>query len=307
MKLLLFFLIGNLSFCQNFKVLDKKTNKGIPYANIDFYNKNGTTSNEIGKFEINDLKGIDSIKISSLGYYTKTISVDNLKKLAVIFLEENVSNLDDVFLKNKTFKILEHQKPLVDIKLKARDFSYEEIVVTYIPFPGFINQDEKVKIKSIIVNTTGLLSKKRRYYPFKVNLYSSNKKYHPPKLKDSLLLGKITSRKKDESNKVKIDISNSEIFLDKKGIYVSFETLEKKDYPQDTLYKAAKALKSIEKENYNQYAAAVRTIPINPKTTKVYSFSLDKKRKILFKDDSIENYWKMEKDFIYDLTIEIEY
>lgn len=306
--ILLLLLFSNFSFSQVFKVLNKYKKQPIPLASIVFFDGSGTFTNDKGEFIIPLKNQVDSIKISSIGFSTKNISIKDLKNNPIVLLEEEVSVLEEVLIQSKNSEILKHKKGINAINVEVRDFTYEELVVTFIPFPeGFANKDIAISIKSIVVNTTGLRSKKRRYYPFKVNLYSVNKKNRPPLLKDSLLTGIIASRKRGESHIVKVNIKDSKVNLDKNGIFVSFETLGKKDYPQDTLYKSIKLLHSVKFDEYNDYAAAVKTIRVNPKITESHSFSLNKNRELYFKDDNIEDYWKFERGFIYDLTIEIEY
>ncbi|MGR7813984.1 carboxypeptidase-like regulatory domain-containing protein [Lacinutrix undariae] len=306
--------ICKMAYCQNFRVIDVVTKQPVVYANIDFLNSKGTFTNTKGEFNIALVDVIDSIKISSVGYVTKYMTYNDLLNDSVIGLEQDITNLNEVVIQNKKVKILKHKKPLRllnlgPIKVDHEEFTSGELGVTYIPFPVDITDTTDVYIKQIIVNTTGYTSEERKYYPFKVNLYAFNKAYHPPKIEDSLMMGIIASRKKGETSKVVINIDDK-IKLSKKGVFVSFETLPDKYYPNntgiDTSYKTPKRLK---KRNlvYIGYGAVAKTIDINPKKTKVYSFSLNKNIKLMFDDDDINDYWKMKENFIYDLTIKVEY
>jgi len=94
-KILFFVLILNLVsinlFSQNKsitiigKVVDSELGKPIPYAHIiNFSNYKGTISDSLGVFKLKLDTGINKIKISSIGYYTKTISID-LKDIKIPF------------------------------------------------------------------------------------------------------------------------------------------------------------------------------------------------------------------------------
>ena len=67
------------------KIVDTETNKPIPYAHIiNFTNYKGTISDSLGVFKLRLDTGLNTIKISSIGYYTKTISL-NLEDIEVPF------------------------------------------------------------------------------------------------------------------------------------------------------------------------------------------------------------------------------
>jgi len=299
------YLYCSISSAQEFTILNKSSNKPVPFAQIKFDNGSGIMADNNGKFKIKS-NTVDSIVITSLGYKAKKISLKGLKKEELIFfLDESAVLLNEAVVKKRKTKTLKHPKPF-KIKIKVRDFTYNEVVITHIPYPKELS--DNITIKNIVVNSTGLLSKKRRYYPFKVNLYTSKKKGFPPNRKDSLLAGIITSRERGKGNFVKINIEDYNITLPPEGIYVSFETLSSKYYPKDTLYKTLKRVENIEIDNYNNYAAAVQTIKIDIKKSRSYSFSLKRKSYKELNGELInEEYWQMEKDFLYDLTLEIKY
>ena len=93
----------------NGKVLDSFTEQPIPFCNFVMLNKRiGTSSGVNGDFELVLAKGInDSIKISSLGYYQKTISLKeiNYDLNNEIFLHRKNTELEEVIINtiSKTF------------------------------------------------------------------------------------------------------------------------------------------------------------------------------------------------------------
>ncbi|WP_274474953.1 carboxypeptidase-like regulatory domain-containing protein [Mangrovimonas aestuarii] len=306
----LMFFISAISMAQQLKVLNEKTKEPIPFATIDFMDGTGVNADEKGVFDLPS-RTIDSLKISCIGYKNKTISFKDLRLDSPVFMEQDITALDEVLIRKKLVRVLAHKngsqlKSMLSNTFVPKDFTYNEVCLTYIPFPEGVSLEKEILIKKILVNTTGLGSKKRRYYPFRVNLYEVSKQYNPPRLKDSLMKGIVSRRKEGRPSLVIIDIANENLKLNKKGIYVSFETLSEEFYPNDTLYKFSKRMKSIEVDNYNRYGAAVKNIPISMDTTSVFSFTL--KQSISDKASvNIDEHWKMEKEFIYDLTIEIEY
>ncbi len=288
---------------QEYVVLNEINRMPLPFVHIDFLNGTGTTSDSNGKFTFFGPK--INVTITSVGFKPLTIDLKNIDSTNIIFLQENTIELDEVSLFNKKTKLLKHKSP-IKIGSSVRDFTYDETVVTFIPYPKI--DSDNVIIKNIVINTTGLHSKKRRYYPFKVNLYKVNKKYYPPKLEDSLFLGRVTSRKKGKPNLVKINIQEQNVSFPKEGIYVSFETLDERHYPKDTLYKIQKKIQGISATNYNRYASAVKTINTKSLETNSYSYSLIRRYFNNLSGEKIkEEKWKFEKDFIYDITLEIKY
>ncbi len=302
---IIFFSCG-ITLGQEFQILIKDKTVPVPFAHIDFFNGKGTFSDDFGKFNLK-ANSIDSIKISAIGFKTRHIKTSHLKDKSIIFIEEALTNLEEIVIKKQRSRILKHKK---NLDFHHRDFTYDELVVTYIPFPNDILEDTPVEIKNIIVNITAVGSKKRSYYPFKVNLFAVNNETNYPNITDSLMTGIITSRKKNASKKVKVNVEKEyEIKLPKKGIFVAFQTLAKKYYPRDTLYKGLKKLDlSVRSGDYNDYAAVVKTFKIDPKTSKAYSYArYTQKFKNFYGDSITRYYWKKEKDFIYDLTVEIKY
>ncbi len=71
------FLLANQKISIKGIIVDEETNKPLPYANIEIKNTNqGTISNIEGKFEINLEPQNTILKISFIGYQTKTISIN---------------------------------------------------------------------------------------------------------------------------------------------------------------------------------------------------------------------------------------
>ncbi len=104
------FLLASLSMhCQSIssRVVDTKTNEGIPYATIQFTEHRGIITNEEGRFSINlksRLEQQDSIYISSMGY-KKTAIHFKATLDSVIYIEPRAIELNEVYLFNNDLSI----------------------------------------------------------------------------------------------------------------------------------------------------------------------------------------------------------
>ncbi|MDH7447290.1 carboxypeptidase-like regulatory domain-containing protein [Aquimarina sp. 2201CG14-23] len=89
------------------KVVDKKTNEVIPYATIQIGENQGIVTNEEGRFSItlDEIQSkIDSIYISSMGYATVGVAVQNITD-SIIYIEPKAIELKSVFISNKNLTI----------------------------------------------------------------------------------------------------------------------------------------------------------------------------------------------------------
>ena len=105
MKFIVFalILIPTLSFSQiNIKgVVCNSKGTPLSFTNIVSVKKqNGTATDEKGKFYLENLQKIDTLKITNISYYSKLVSVETLLKNDTIFLNENTKTLDEVTINN---------------------------------------------------------------------------------------------------------------------------------------------------------------------------------------------------------------
>ena len=85
-------------------IINKKTNEPIPYSSIGIKGKTvGTVSNENGYFELplNEINDTDSLKISAIGYQSKSYSIMQAKNFTSenIYLNESAVALNEVVIK----------------------------------------------------------------------------------------------------------------------------------------------------------------------------------------------------------------
>ena len=84
------------------KIVDSINGEPIPYSTVKIKNSNfGTYADSLGVFKLNLKSPTDSITVSSIGYYSKTIIVnDKLDRSKPILLSPNMEILDEVVVKN---------------------------------------------------------------------------------------------------------------------------------------------------------------------------------------------------------------
>ena len=89
------------------KIVDKKTNQPIPYATVQIGKNQGVVTNEEGMFSISFDRiesKIDSIHISSMGYTTVGVAIQNTVD-SIIYIEPKAIELKSVFVSNKNLSI----------------------------------------------------------------------------------------------------------------------------------------------------------------------------------------------------------
>jgi len=130
--ILFFILINNTCFSQEkitCKVLDISSKTPIVYATVMLKNINrGTHADQDGKFEIPiEYKENGTIKISSIGYMTKEVTLSKLsdKNINIIYLSTSNNSLDEIVIKTSKKK----KKQLLAIQIVKK--AIENILENY--------------------------------------------------------------------------------------------------------------------------------------------------------------------------------
>jgi hypothetical protein len=97
-------------------VLSSNLRDTLLYVNIGIENKDiGTVSNNKGEFnlEVEKQHLSDSLKFSMIGYKSKTVPLKAFNGYKTIILEEQITELQEVIVSNKTYKsiVLGNEKP----------------------------------------------------------------------------------------------------------------------------------------------------------------------------------------------------
>ncbi|AXT57435.1 carboxypeptidase-like regulatory domain-containing protein [Aquimarina sp. AD1] len=156
-------------------IIDKKTNEPIPYATIQLSEHKGIITNEEGKFSITldeQLKQIDSIYISSMGYQKVGIALNTITD-SIIYIEPKAIELSGVFISNKNLSIDEiidnvkenvgqnYSKDLSHKKLFYRQSDFSDLNKMNIKFKkSTIKEFNKKFIDSVI----SIIPRKSAYY-----------------------------------------------------------------------------------------------------------------------------------------------
>lgn len=99
-KLLLFF-TSSTFIAQNItvQVIDAASTSPIPFANIKTGENAGTISNAEGFFTLSSSDDTKTITISCIGYNSKSLTIQDIKRLQnIITLKEAINQLDEVFI-----------------------------------------------------------------------------------------------------------------------------------------------------------------------------------------------------------------
>jgi len=106
-------------------LLDINTHDPLPYANIFVLHQHtGTISNENGHFLLNvqGLDKTDTVQFKYIGYTTKTLTVSDLDSMSVIYLQEEIFNLDEILV----FASTPDARSIVKRIVKNLDSNYKE-------------------------------------------------------------------------------------------------------------------------------------------------------------------------------------
>jgi len=116
-------------------LFSEETNESIPYAAVQIGENYGVITNNEGEFQVNveRFQPQDSLHFSSLGYFKKSIALQDFKDGSKVLLKEDVSELADVYLVNKNLspeeiliKVNENLSKNYSLQLKKFDVFVRE-------------------------------------------------------------------------------------------------------------------------------------------------------------------------------------
>lgn len=229
--LILFALISHPSVSQNaqfiFKILDKNSQKCIPYVQAWFINsKVGFCSNEFGigvlkptQRQMDILKN-DSLVFQALSYkkFVSTLNNKSISDTNFIYLSAKSITLPevniDVSTKTKLIKLGNYRRNLMPgfaPKQQAGTISW--IVGRYIK--NITSRNPKIRSVSFFIANEGCHNA-----PFRVRIYSVNDSFWP---KNDLLNRTITISSDKENQWVTVDLNIDNIALPDSGVVVALE------------------------------------------------------------------------------------
>jgi hypothetical protein len=219
-----FFLFSQEQTAKGF-VLDKETDKVIPYVNISILEtQTGTSSDDDGSYKltINSQDLDKKVHISSLGYKDTTLTVSSFVKLKAVFLNPVAEELDEVVVSNK----------FEEEFLRVKPFSKKDLyggfgmgkkpwqIGLYFPFDSTYLQTAYINKITILLSKD--LGFKRKASKFRVRLLSISQDSLP--LQDLIKEGIIVTASKKQKV-VEVDISKYDIDFPENGIFVVLEGL----------------------------------------------------------------------------------
>ena len=204
-------------------VLDKESNKPIPYVNISILESTvGTSSDDDGSYTLH-IKNEDlskNVKLSSLGYNDTTIVVSNFIKLDKVRLTPLVEQLDEVVISEKFEEKTMIVNEILEEDLCAGYGSHAEnpwIVALYFPFIS--NYEDTDFLKSVRFHFGNFKNKKGK---FRLRLFSVGNDSLPDQ--DLMKENVIVSLKKNQKT-VDVDISECSLIFPREGFYIAIEWL----------------------------------------------------------------------------------
>ena len=214
-------------------IVNQETGNPVSYATISFGNGNGLFADDEGKFLFTKklYSDIDTLFISALGYEKLKVETLNLEK--TIQLTPFTSELQEVIISYKPkgkFKV-EKQKPTVhEDYFKCWLPTIESEIAVFFENP---NSKKIKKVSSLLIpikveskdwdKRKRATSKKIPFSSlFRIHFYENNNGLPG----DVLTYDEIVFRVTDTSKKIfELDVSNSDIFIPKNGMFVSLQIL----------------------------------------------------------------------------------
>lgn len=227
----LFFKISISQNLKNFILLSEIDGSNVEFAHVFKNNKLTTYSKENGRFNIDISEPLDSLKISHLEFKTKKLSFQDLIKRDTIYLQENSTVLNEVFIdktKKETKKLLP-KKSIKGIGYGKSDlpFPYGFKIAVYVPNEENITD---FYIKKILLKSKKTKPKvNSKFIPFKINLMTLDTITNLPDkniFDEDLVVGKLENQPLVEVNIEKI----KEVSFPKNGIFVVVSVYEEDYY-----------------------------------------------------------------------------
>lgn len=211
---LLFLLIGFTVSAQYNGIIVDENNQPIPYVNIWLeYGSIVTTSEEDGRFTLEDKDQTKNLIFSALGFETRIVNVTEVEK---VVLKSSEIKLEEVVIKKNTL----HQKMEIGY-YESNGFRYH---MAYFFDAIFFNLSEEERekytfIKEVKFNT---LSENENA---KIRIYfvERNEDGSPS---DNFLSDEIILEVKKGNRKNVVDLSSKKITIPENGFFIVFEKLK---------------------------------------------------------------------------------
>ena len=200
-------------------LLDSLTDQPIEFANIGIVGKGfGTVTNEKGEFNFSvpDSVANAPIKVSMIGYRSKTFSSANLSLLTKIKLAQAATNLNEVVISGKKTKI----------KILGNETKTNGVTA------GFVKNTLGAEL-AVKLNIKHPKTQLRKFYLnvprnsiekpiFRFNVYSKDEKGNP---KDNLLTQNVIIEMKEKTGLIELDLTPYNLYVDD-DVFISLEWIK---------------------------------------------------------------------------------
>ncbi|MBC7411991.1 MAG: carboxypeptidase-like regulatory domain-containing protein [Bacteroidia bacterium] len=199
-------------------LLDSTTNEPLEYINVGIPNKGvGTVSNEQGLFTLSipDSLSTEFIKISAIGYATKTIRISQLKTITKLYLATQSIRLKDVVIKPHTIKqtVLGNKTTSQSMTLTSRGENLGWEIATFLNIKH--KQTYLKTLKVSIVNNPYTNAK------YRINIYAKDNKGN---IGENILKQPITGIFPAKSGVIEIDLTKYNMYVDE-DVFVAIEQI----------------------------------------------------------------------------------
>ena len=208
-----FILIGFSAFSQTKGIVVDEYDKPIPYVNIWVENENiGTTSEEDGSFNIDTNDKNKNLFFSIIGFEKKTVKVAEASK---VVLQSITNELDEVVIFNKK-ETKEIQIGIVENTIFQAFDNGPKNDIKFFPYNPKYNKTKY--IKQVKIATDSKIEKAT----LKLHFFAVDENGFPG---SELLKKDLIVTIKNGGKSTKIDVSDFNLIMPKKGIFVGFEKL----------------------------------------------------------------------------------
>jgi len=205
-----------------FVIVDGVTKVPLPYTTIQSINKKeGFITDEYGFIQLN-LSQTDTIHISYVGYKSINYVFGNITNDKIELFKETGSTLPDVIVKKYTpigkpirlgFHNLKMSWRMRGGLNRNKKYTGQEIT-TLVEFP---NENDKYKLLKVILPT----NKIEKNDPLRLHIYSINENGEP--FEEILINDVVIEKGSSLFNNIEVDISNQNIVLNSKGVFVGIQ------------------------------------------------------------------------------------
>jgi hypothetical protein len=208
-----FILIGFSAFSQIKGIVVDENDKPIPYVNIWVENENiGTTSEEDGSFNIDTNDKNKNLFFSIIGFEKKTVKVAEASK---VVLQSITNELDEVVIFNKK-ETKEIQIGIVENTIFQAFDNGPKNDIKFFPYNPKYNKTKYIKQVKIATDS------KIEAATLKLHFFAVDENGFPG---SELLKKDLIVTIKNGGKSTKIDVSDFNLIMPKKGIFVGFEKL----------------------------------------------------------------------------------